>query len=365
VVFGSLYFDISTTDEFDPLDNTYWTQELEMRLDGAQARDTLGRYWNGYRIPLRLLSQVLDYTGLRILAGTLFAALTAASTWAILRTFGRRIAVFFLGALLLTTVFIVPFTLNMIAPWLIMYIAILLVCYLCKKGKMGSWGIELFFTVGALTAFFDIYTTPVITLGIPLTLVLLWRMRHSALTPKQSCITLIILSAAWTIGYALFWATQLAIASFVIPHINFFENALDAAQGYSYVVTILGGVPQATLKTIASHFATLLGAKTSDTTLTTAELSSAIYIRAALAVGFISMASVLWWLRIRGYAQARTIVKHFSPLLLVALLPFVRTVISSGTSFAHTGMIHRELLVFIFALGVFFIESYRVAREGD
>ena len=83
----------------------------------------------------------------------------------------------------------------------------------------------LFFVVGSLTAFFDLLTTPVLTIGIPL-LIYLSNSKQDSIS--NNCRMLVVFSTTWVCGYGFTWMTKWALATFFTP-VNVFKEAFSMA----------------------------------------------------------------------------------------------------------------------------------------
>ena len=73
----------------------------------------------------------------------------------------------------------------------------------------------MFFVVGGLATFFDLLTVPIITLGIPLTLLILLQNKQD-FNIKKSIIEIIKLSILWVIGYVMIFVSKWVIASIIL-----------------------------------------------------------------------------------------------------------------------------------------------------
>lgn len=109
---------------------------------------------------------------------------------------------------------------------------------LLKKDVDKNIGIN-FLVIGSVTAFMDLLTEPLVTLGIPLAVYFLLTEKKNKMI-KENIITFIKLCVCWAIGYGSTWATKWIITS-IICNRSMIQNAIIQAkyrtenQSISYV----------------------------------------------------------------------------------------------------------------------------------
>lgn len=165
-----------------------------------------GKYWHGYLVFLRPLLTVMDYGQIRILNGIILAALLLVTLVLLARRLSVGVALCLVVSMLLVHSAVLAWSLQYSTCY---YIALVgMIALLGFKGLTATRHRLLlcFFAIGASTAFFDFLTTPVVTLGLPLTVVVL-------LDEKRSTLRLVIaLCATWLVGYGLMWASKWLMA---------------------------------------------------------------------------------------------------------------------------------------------------------
>ncbi len=178
------------------------------------------RYWHGNQSVLRPLLCVMTVHGIRWLNIVLLAGLLLAVTMALWRRVGRAEALIIMFCLLAVMLPSVPLCMNMVPTF---YIALVssLVILLWHPAALESRAVILFFVIGAFTAFYDLLTTPMIAMAVPMAVYILYHK------PEKPCRTLIILALAWLAGYALLWATKWLLAS-LITGTTAFEDAFGS-----------------------------------------------------------------------------------------------------------------------------------------
>ena len=168
------------------------------------------RYWHGFQIVLRPLLVVADYSRL-ILAN--YILLTLLALWCLhdlWRLCSPSASILFGIVLLLVAFPAVPLCFQYSVCFYIMF---LFVIALLRSDGIRRQEVCSFFTVGALTAFFDLLTTPLLTLGVPL-LVYLGVKEKEAGNLKHT----IRLSVSWVSGYAALWLSKCLVAWLLTGH---------------------------------------------------------------------------------------------------------------------------------------------------
>ena len=172
------------------------------------------RYWHGYTLPLRLLLCVLDVANLQMLL--YFAQL--ALLLAVLHLMDRRglrrlIPGFFLSFFLL-----MPFSSSICLQYVPVTMLMLLssVCVLLGDRQIDrAVGMPAFFALlGLLTNYLDLLTFPLVSLGYPLLLLLVLRMRRGESGKSLFCTTALC-GIGWALGYGGMWALKWLINALV------------------------------------------------------------------------------------------------------------------------------------------------------
>lgn len=189
-------------------DNVDITVSMEHLVSGNLLNEPFeyGKYWHGYLVTLRPLLTVMDYGNIRILNGIVLGILLAISLILITRRLSFGVAVCFLVALFMVHSGIIPWSLQFSTCYYITLVSI--IALLGFKWFSATWHRLLlcFFAIGAATSFFDFFTTPIMTLGVPLTIMML--------KDEKLCKIRLVLSlcAAWLMGYSMMWASKWLMA---------------------------------------------------------------------------------------------------------------------------------------------------------
>lgn len=194
----------SVTDPDTPLNGMY---EAVLHSYENLEKITYGRYWHGYQIILRIMLSSNDILHIRIVNWIIFFFLIGWTGVLLYRRISLPIAILFLFWVLLSTIPVVPSCMHFFTCYAISLIASCSVLqFNCIRASM-SHSILFFFIIGGITSFFDLLSTPVLTLGLPLIVLLLTsNYRHSIYT-------ILILSIIWSIGYLSIWSIKWIIAT--------------------------------------------------------------------------------------------------------------------------------------------------------
>jgi hypothetical protein len=166
-----------------------------------------GRYWHGYQLILKPLLVFFDYSSIRIINYFILSSLSFLCLLFMVHRYDATVSLLFLLSLLLVGFPVVPMTIQFSTCF---YIALLsmLGIMLCKKIRYNLT--YFFFVIGGITSFMDYLTTPLLTLGLPLVVLQLDKIKEK----KTLTINYILVySLCWFIGYAMLWASKWLTAS--------------------------------------------------------------------------------------------------------------------------------------------------------
>ena len=195
-------------------DNVDITVSLEHLVSGNLLNEPFeyGKYWHGYLVTLRPLLTVMDYGMIRILNGIVLGILFFIVLVLITRRLSFGITLCFLVALFMVHSGIIPWSLQFSTCYYITFVSI--IALLGFKWISDTWHRLLlcFFAIGAATSFFDFFTTPIMTLGVPLTIMML---KDEKLCKIRFALAL---CAAWLMGYSMMWASKWLMAYLLVGY---------------------------------------------------------------------------------------------------------------------------------------------------
>lgn len=204
----------------------YWTpgESLAEYIENGElpVEVAYGRYWHGYLVLLKPLLCFLDVGEMRLLGTMLLGVLGLAVLWGFYRRNKMEYGMAFGGAMLWMLPLSLSISLSLSVCLYIMLFGVLAVLY-----GHGNGNIYLFLFLGIATAYFDLLTYPLVTLGIPLCVWLIVQDMQDKLqkTQKQTFWHMLGLAVSWGFGYGGMWAGKWA-AGDLLTDSNIIGDAL-------------------------------------------------------------------------------------------------------------------------------------------
>ena len=175
--------------------------------DKEQVSYEYARYWHGYIVILRLLLCVFDISVIRLLTQITILILISILMYFLIKNTNWKIAVALFLAFVAADLFVWIYTLH---GRYVVIVALLISIFIANK-KINEKNINIWlFVSGALTAYFDLLTTPIFSALLPI--VIYTAVNTKDTTIKSEIIRLIKNFAAWGIGYLGLWATKWVIS---------------------------------------------------------------------------------------------------------------------------------------------------------
>ena len=195
-------------------DNVDITVSLEHLVSGNLLNEPFeyGKYWHGYLVTLRPLLTVMDYGKIRILNGIVLGILFFIVLVLITRRLSFGITLCFLVALFMVHSGIIPWSLQFSTCYYITFVSIIALLGFKWISATLHRLLLCFFAIGATTSFFDFLTTPIMTLGVPLTIMML---KDEKLCKIRFALAL---CAAWLMGYSMMWASKWLMAYLLVGY---------------------------------------------------------------------------------------------------------------------------------------------------
>ncbi len=300
------------------------------------------RYWMGFRVFVRPMLAVMHYMDARqCLMWTFFILLGVATLSLYKRTRSYPLALAFVIVLSQFNPIVISASYLYSACFFIALIGMALVCSLPLRRFSEPM---LFFLLGAATQYFDFYTVPVITFGLPMLALLAARQADDgdAITLKGSMRRAGVCFAAWAAAYLLMWIAKLALVT-LLSDLNGFSSAFSK-----------------------------LGHWMSGADAAGREQS---YVRLALINCFINITDYvpfffemlfgLWYVAriLKNRVAFRRLLDH-AAYLIVALLPVFWITASAKPAYLHMWYQYRGLIVLMFGLAAFMLQTARRVEKG-
>ena len=332
---------------------TDWRIFLDARTDKGQsllrtAFGTYSRMWNGYMVLIRPLLVFFSYSQIRFFFGVIVFLLIGYILLLLYRKLGEGTSLSFLIALIAVNVILIPF--NIITS--IFTIAALSAgIWILKRydPKMGLAGLGRFFLMaGILDIYFDMFTAPLLVLGVPLMILLLIDAKSGDLSLFDEIKKIIFCSFMWGIGYGLFWFMKWAISSF-FTGTNVVADAIDT------MLFRIDGETTGQRGDILYSIEKNLGA------LLPTNGENIVPLFAVLAVLLVCMIVFL----VRSGVKRKDSVRYI-PCFIVALYPFLWYAIICNHSIIHaTIYAYRLLIIPIFGILSVYFELINSKKTGE
>ena len=159
-----------------------------------------GRYWHGYLVLYRPILLFTNITGIRTINKVAFWLLLFVLMYLLLKRFNYIIAVLYAIVILINGYITAAFSLESTPIFLLSIIASIVLLVFIEKIK----DFYLFsFIVGCIASYVDYLTVPLVSLGIPLSIYLLYTLNNR--NWKENIKFVVISSLAWLGGYAGSW----------------------------------------------------------------------------------------------------------------------------------------------------------------
>ena len=306
-------------------------------LADAPSNLTYTRYWMGFRAVVRPLMAVMNYMDMRQLIQWYFVLLVGAVALQLFKkTSSFWIAMGFV------------FTISQLNPVAISACFQFSTCFIiAMSGMLLSLSLRfrritepmLFFILGAATQYFDFYTTPLLTFGLPMLALLLRRQFEDGadFRLRVSLKRMLLCLAAWASAYVLIWLAKLTLtALFADP--NAFSDAFGRLTSW---VTYAPGQESAVGTIGQALFYTGL---------------NLFDIVPALLEGALIVAYLISILRAK---PTKPVWRENAIYLLVAILPVVWIIATAKPSYHHMYFQYRGLGIAMFGGILFLLNTSR------
>jgi hypothetical protein len=302
---------------------------IDNPLKAAMDVNDYARYWHGYQIFLRPLLTVMSYRSIRYLNMFILFILLCYSFSLIREKIGIGIALAFIISAINVCIFIVPISLTFMSVFVITLISICIILKSTENSDNQIYFSKYFFITGILVSLFDLLTTPLITLGIPLLILLLSDLHNiEEIALKNQFLKIIKYSILWVTGYASFWASKWALGSIILQK-NIFKDALNTA-GFR----------------INGNYNYPLGNRTVAITQNFNLLSISGDNLTPLLLSILVIIGILFIF----YRKPVNKMKNILPLLFVGAYPYVWLYVLASHSQIHARFTYRNQMISIFSV---------------
>lgn len=281
------------------------------------------RYWMGFRAVMRLLLCFFNYYQIKRYVAFALFALYALLICLVGEKINYKAAVAFALSIILIRPYVVCNSLQFSCCFLIAFVAMLFVPWVQKRPKYE----RLFFMViGIITMYFDFYTTPIITFGLPaIFLYMLRNVNGDSMKSKE----IIADASTWLAGYICSWIAKLLLTTLLTPY-DAISNGINSVSRWLGTDEIgIAGL----VRTIIAAFKNIAMAIFGDKEgLLTIAIFAVILLAATI------------FIILRGRLVIIGIGKH-AALLLIVLFPVIWFVVASRPTAGHFWFQYRSVCV--------------------
>lgn len=205
------------TVEDDPVTSLY----DYVHSDNPQPTGSYARYWMGFRSVMRFLLLFLNHYQIRRYLSIAVLGLWAAVICSIATHIHPKAAFLFALSFIFVRPYIVVMSPHFSCCFLIAFLTMLLLPKLADQGRYDGL---LFLELGIITMYFDFYSTPLVTFGLPFVYLYLLRRKQGRgdLTTLGRLLRSV---AAWLAGYVGMWFAKMILTT-VFTDVNGLENGL-------------------------------------------------------------------------------------------------------------------------------------------
>ena len=288
------------------------------------------RYWMGFRVIMRTALTFFNYAQVKRYMAFLFLGLFTAVICSVAKHANSKLAFLFALSIILVRPHVMATSMQLTCCFFIAFVAMLLIPWLHRHGK---WEGIFFMEVGMFAMYFDFYTVPLVTLGLPLMYLCILKQEETAFSWKN----LLRNVAVWFAGYGFMWIAKLTLTT-LLTSVNAFS------QGFESFFSRVGIQKDPNLTQYYSVKTAFEGVQKS---IFSDETGFAVYM---LCTGVI-LAIVLYKL-LRGRSSVQSL-RNASPYLLFAVLPLVWFMITKQPVAIHFYFQYRTIALTHWAAGVF------------
>lgn len=285
------------------------------------------QYWMGFRPVIRLLLTFLDYYQILRYVAFVFFVLLAAVMCSIAKHTDTKTAFLFALGIILVRPHIIAVSLQFSCCFFLAFLAMLMVPWIHRHSK---WEGLFFLELGIATMYFDFYTTPIITFGLPM--IYLYAI-HTAEEKTVSLGRIGTNALSWFLGYVGMWLANLLLTTL-----------LTSADGFGTgMVSFMGRIGITKTPGLEAYYNPIIALYTVAKSLFSDERGKLIL---AVACGIVFILLFIRFLRCK--CSLRDILSH-KELLVIAALPLIWFMVAAQPTGNHHWFQYRGIAVTFWA----------------
>lgn len=302
------------------------------------------KYWMGFRSIIRPLLAVFSYGEIRTLITFMFYMMLLITTVVIATHSSILIGISFLLSIFSLNPTLIANSIQFSSCFFISFIFMIAIPALKKKGITYY---ALFFAIcGILTQYFDFYTAPLLTLGLPLCFLLyLYQTDVTQVQEKKSALKIILLaSISWFLGYGAMWLIKLRLISVFMPYNGF-------QVGFESFIWRVGVIKDENF--MESYNALLANAKAFAALVSTTTLGIII-------ATIIAISTIFFIIKLAQKKLLKRWMQSSWPFFLVALFPLIWFSIAAQPTSIHYWFQYRPLGITVFCILVIYANAISI-----
>ena len=317
-------------------------------IQAAMSINQYPRYWHGYQVLLRPLTVVFQVQELRYLGMLTFHLLFFWSAWLMAKKTKPLYAMLYVLTVASGYVVFLPVCFQFLTTFLVLFVSLIVLLSRYDKNKplpAVKWMLY-FFVVGMVENFFDFLTYPILTLGIPLVLLLWFRVRDEQADFRGNFWFMFKASLSWFFGYALTWISKWLLSAAILG-VRYFWRTMSVVQ---YRLEGSEEEPLDRIGTIQRNLKAWLNVQDGGVIS---------WSKIALVILIVAVVLIIW----RKLKDWKT-VGAYLPILFVAAYPYIWYLVMSNHSQIHYWYTYRAQLVALFA-GLVFLAAILRERKPE
>lgn len=300
-------------------------------------KDEYSRYWHGIQVIIRPLLIIFNYEEIRYIFYIIMAMLLTYSSYLTYRNVSIYHAFAYILSLTIICIYIVPSSIQYFGIFVVSILGIIAINLLYIKGKENLYP-YCFIVIGCCAAFFDLLTTPIISIGLPLLSMVMIEMKKGEKTSKIFK-KILIYTILWAISYGATFVTKWLLASIVLQ-----RDAVTSA-----------------INQLFFRFNGYEDHKTNRIRAIIHNIKFIAYNKAFLTI--YTFVFIVWFIAfIKKGKKTKDSIKYILLYLFIASYPYVWYFVIAGHSMTHGWFTNRAQVVSILASFSVFIESINITK---
>lgn len=214
------------------INDIYMNVNLEKAVERAPSSVTYyARYWHGSSFLMRYLLLFGNYEHIRQLFYVISMALLLGAAILLYRETGLGFTFYFFTGFMLLHGFVMQMSLQFFPT---IAIALVVTIAICCKWRNFPAVLMIFFVSGSVTSFFDLFSTPLLTFGLPV-LAYIVLNRNTEETWGQSLWNVVKTGIVWFVAYATTWSTKWLVST-LFTSVNVFQSAAGSGLAHSHAL---------------------------------------------------------------------------------------------------------------------------------